>query len=457
MARRGLRIVSVHAGSVARRAGFAPGDEILTINDREIPDQLALRFHQSADFLDIRIRKPNGVEKLIAVDMSEPDLGVEVEDFRTRTCANACIFCFVDQLPPGVRPGLCVKDDDYRLSFLHGNYVTLTNVADRDLERIVDERLSPLYVSVHATDPGLRARMLGRKKTDDLDRKLRKLIRGGVRIHAQVVLVPGINDGAMLEKTVFDLRALHPGLQSVAIVPLGLSDHGRHKSALPPITSPYSRRLVRMVAPWQQRFHRETGEAFAYLADEFYLQGGVAIPEKEHYGDFTQIEDGVGMVRNFLDEFDREMRRRRKRLPRLNGTLATGTLFFPILNSCAMRFNEAFGSNLRVRAARNRFMGKRITVAGLLGGADFIRALWDDDLGDFVIIPQEAVSRAEGVLIDDLSIEDLALRLGRPVYPGGRTVHDLFDLLFDMNPEQSPRLLRDSRRKPAARQATKRL
>ena len=175
----------------------------------------------------------NGTEALLTADLAERTaLGVRVEDFRTRTCNNACLFCFVDQLPPNVRPGLRIKDDDYRLSFLHGNYVTLTNLHEKDLEPDLEHRMSPLYVSVHSTDPCLRARMLGRKKADDLEQKLKKLIRGGIQIHAQVVLMPGINDGIHLQKTVFDLYALYPDLQSIAVVPLGLSDHGTIKDRL---------------------------------------------------------------------------------------------------------------------------------------------------------------------------------------------------------------------------------
>ena len=193
--------------------------------------------------LDLFVRKADETEEHIKADLSETTaLGVKVEDFRTRTCNNACLFCFIDQLPPGVRPGLKIKDDDYRLSFLHGNYITLTNLPDKELDRIIEQRLSPLYVSVHATDPDLRTRMLGRRKADDLDRKLEKLIEGRIQIHAQIVLMPQINDGAHLKKTVFDLYGLYPGIQSIAIVPLGLSDHGTIKDRFAPVTPAFSRR-----------------------------------------------------------------------------------------------------------------------------------------------------------------------------------------------------------------------
>jgi putative radical SAM enzyme (TIGR03279 family) len=324
-----------------------------------------------------------------------------------------------------------VKDDDYRLSFLHGNYITLTNLTARELDRIIEQRLSPLYVSVHATDPRLRTRILGRKKADDLDAKLGKLVRGKIRLHAQIVLMPGINDGISLEKTVVDLCRLYPGVQSVAIVPLGLSDHGRPKDRFLPVTPEYSRVLIREAMRWQEKFRARIGRTFAYLADEFYLQGGVKIPERDYYDDFAQIEDGVGMVRDFLDAFETELGRRQRPLDTLRGTLATGRLFLPTLRRSIERFNHKFGSRLRVCGIENRFLGRNITVAGLLGGQDILSAFEGKNPGDFLIIPGEALSRRDGILVDNLSCKDLSERLGKPVYAGGRTVREFFELLFE--------------------------
>lgn len=430
MARRGLEILEVESGSPAEEIGLEPGDRILAVDGREVPDELALQFQLSEEYVDLHIRKRSGEEQRLEADLSDcAALGVKVEEFRTRTCSNACLFCFVNQLPPRVRPSLKIKDDDYRLSFLHGNYVTLTNVTDRDLNRIIEQRLSPLYVSVHATDPELRTRMLGRKKPDDLDRKLRRLTGGGIRIHAQIVLMPGINDGPHLKKTVFDLYRLYPGIQSVAVVPLGLSDHGSIRSRFSAVTRAFCRALITQVQPWQEAFRTETGKTFAYLGDEFYLRAGEDLPETSHYDDFAQIEDGVGMVRDFMDEFEGEMRRRRRHLSGVRVTLATGRLFFPSLQGCIERLNEKFGSSLQVCTVENRFMGKSITVAGLLAGQDFLSALKRKDLGNFLVIPQDAVSRVDGILLDDLSPDDLSRALGVPVFPGGRTVRDFFQLL----------------------------
>lgn len=431
MALRGAKIRAIEPDSPACLAGLAPGDEIITVNGNPIPDELALKFYLAeTETAELAIIRADGREEVLEVELAEGcGLGVEVEDFRTRTCNNACLFCFINQLPAAARQSLKVRDDDYRLSFLHGNYITLTNLNERDLDRIIGHALSPLYVSVHATDPVLRARIMGRRKTDDLEGKLRKLIDGGIRIHAQIVLMPGINDGEHLKKTVFDLYAWRPGIDSVAIVPLGLPHCLPPDSGLVPVTLEFCRGIIRQTAPWQRQFRRETGRAFAYLADEFYIQGKMPIPGFGSYDDFRQIEDGVGMVRRFLDEFALHLKRRRRRLPGLAGTLATGRLFYPFLQKCSTAFNRKLGSKLQVLEVENRFMGSGITVAGLLAGQDFISALSGRPLGDFVVIPNEALSQAERIFVDDLSPADVAERLGVPVIPSGRSMSDFFSRL----------------------------
>jgi putative radical SAM enzyme (TIGR03279 family) len=429
MATKGIKILEVEEGSPAERLGLLPGDRILTANGHQLADELALKFYLSEEYIDLCVYRPSYGERYYEVDLSDnAGLGIRVEEFRTRPCNNACLFCFVDQLPPEVRPSLKIKDDDYRLSFLHGNYITLTNLTDKDLARIIEQRLSPLYVSVHATDPDLRTRILGRKKTDDLTKKLSKLVRGGIQIHAQIVLMPGINDGAHLQKTVFDLYDLFPGIQSIAIVPVGISDYGPCKARLMPVTPEYSRALISQVLLWQSQFRAQITRTYACLADEFYLQGGFAIPKRDYYDDFAQIEDGVGMVRHFLDEFKTEMARRRH-CTSLHGTIATGKLFYPVLMGCLEQINHKFGTKIQVRGIENRFMGSNITVAGLLGGNDILTDLEGKDIGDFLIIPGEAVSREDRILVDDLSPEDISRHLGKPVYPGGQTVRDFFDIL----------------------------
>jgi len=427
----GINILEIVPGSAAERIGLEPGDRLLTVNGHEITDELALRFYLHAEERAvIRWRHAGGAIRRGRINIDEAmDSGVIVEEFPTRRCSNACIFCFVDQLPPCSRPALRVKDDDYRLSFLYGNYVTLTNVTEKDIDRIIEQRLSPLYVSVHATDPELRTRVLGRKKTDNLERKLARLTRGGIRIHAQIVLMPGINDGAQLEKTVMDLYRFHPGVESVAIVPVGLSDYAPRGAGLRPVTPAFSRALVRRVDKWRQSFIDRPQSAFVFAADEFYLLAGAAIPGRDYYEDFAQVEDGVGMVRQFLDDFASATARRRRPLTGLGGTLLTGELFFPVLRRCIEELNRRTGAKLTVCAVRNRFLGKRVTVAGLLSGGDILEALRGKDAGGFLIIPGEALAFDERLLLDGMTLNDLSRELCLPVYSGGRSARDFFKTL----------------------------
>jgi putative radical SAM enzyme (TIGR03279 family) len=431
MAKKGIKIAKIEKDSAAEEIGFVSGDEILTINGHDVTDELALRFYLADEKADLCVRHSNGLEEHLEIDRSgTANPGITVEEFKTLTCNNACLFCFVDQLPPHVRPTLKIKDDDYRLSFLHGNYITLTNLSDKGLNRIIEQRLSPLYVSVHATNPDLRTWILGRKKADDLLGKIKRLVEKGILLHTQIVLMPEINDKKHLERTIFDLYGFYPGVQSVAVVPLGLSDHGNHKYRFRPVTPSYSRGIIRQAGDWQARFRAQIGRTFVYLADEFYIQGGINLPGDDYYDDFAQIEDGVGMVRTFMNDFETEIKRCRKTRMSLKGTLVTGKLFFSTLQHCTNRFNDKFGSQLQICKAENRFLGKRITVAGLLAGQDILAALKGRELGDFVVIPYEAISRAEGILLDDFSPADLSKLLNRPVYSSGPSVHDFFRLLF---------------------------
>lgn len=430
MPKKGVRIRKVEHGSLAENAGLEAGDEILAVNGQEVADELGLKFYLAEGLVELELVKADRRKLRVKIELEEGSgLGIEAEDFRTRTCNNDCLFCFVKQLPPGVRRLLKAKDDDYRLSFLHGNYITLTNLSESDLDRIIEHSLSPLYVSVHATDPELRTRIMGRRKADDLAGKMRKLIEGGIRIHAQIVLMPGLNDGEMLTQTIMDLYSYYPGVDSVAVVPLGLSDHGVVREQLEQVTPPFCRDIIRQAAPWQRRFRSETGRGFAYLADEFFIQGGLPIPGSNYYDDFAQIEDGVGMVRNFLRGFTSHLGRRHQPWTHLRGTLATGKLFYPFLQKCIARLNGKLSSHLDVAEVENRFMGKNITVAGLLAGRDFAQSLAGRPLGNFVVIPDEALSRDGGIFLDDMSLPDLEGLLGKPVFTSGPTMRDFFQLL----------------------------
>lgn len=412
-----VKVVSVVPGSPAERAGIVPGDMILKVDGRMIRDEIDLRFWASDDRFFLTLDRGGRRFRTEVRRCPGEGLGVELEPLRPRTCRNRCIFCFVDQLPRGLRRSLYVKDEDYRLSFLYGNYITLTDLSDEDFGRIFSQRLSPLYVSVHATDLEVRNFMLGRPDAPDVMSQLRRLVKGGIRVHAQVVLCPGINDGEVLERTVGDLSELYPGVSSLAVVPVGLTKHREGLYPLRPVEPEEAERTLGQIADWQGRLLRELGTRFAFASDEFYILAGKEFPQEEEYEDFPQLEDGVGMVRRFLETFGRRSRELPGRVPPISIALVTGTAFGPIIEKLARKVESRVeGLSFRLIVVENQLLGKSVTVSGLLSGRDILRAL-EEDPGDYVLLPPNCVND-RGLLLDDLRPEDLALRLGVPVRVG---------------------------------------
>jgi len=415
-----LRVVAVEPDSLASRIGLQPGDEIIELNGKPLLDVIDFQFQAASIGRRTSIKTQRRTITFVRREW-EP-FGLEFESIEPMTCANQCVFCFVHQNPQKVRKSLHIKDEDYRLSFLFGNYLTLTNVDEEEMQRIIEQRLSPLYISVHATDPELRARLLGIPEYDGFLEKVKRLAGAGITLHGQVVLCPDWNDGAQLDRTIADMVSLHPAVSSLAVVPLGMTDHRRNLPKLTPFTPEIARATITHIAPIQARFQKQLGSPFVYLGDEIYIMAGAKIPAARHYQEFPQIENGVGMVRSFLTQFEaaRKIARRAKELKPVRGTVCTGKVFHPYLKDSV----ERLGMDLQVVAVESAFWGKGIGVAGLLTGSDFIRALKGRVYGDFVVLPSEAMIGDDYLFLDDLTIKDVERELQVEVIPSGYNAGD---------------------------------
>ena len=416
-----LRVLSVEPGSVAHRVGLKPGDEIHELNGKPLLDVIDFQFNAANVGRRTTIKTQD--RKVTFVRREWESFGLEFEAIEPMTCQNQCVFCFVHQNPKNVRRSLHIKDEDYRLSFLFGNYLTLTNVSEPEMQRIIDQRLSPLYVSVHATEPELRRRLLGIEEFDGFMSKVERLASARIQMHGQVVLCPGLNDGAHLDRTIADFTKFYPSTASLAIVPVGLTDHRKNLPVLQPFTAEYARELIAHVTAIQKKLKRELGTPFAYLGDEIYIMAGAKIPPASHYADFPQMENGVGMVRTFLTQWSSAMRK--KPQGPASGTVCTGKVFYPYLKKCV----DQLGMDLKAVAVESKFWGAGIGVAGLLTGGDFIKALKGRVHGDFVVIPSECMVGDDYLFLDDLTIKDVERELGVPVVPSGYDARDFVRFL----------------------------
>jgi putative radical SAM enzyme (TIGR03279 family) len=420
--RRGVEIAEVSPESLGFELELESGDRIIKVNGRPVRDYLDFRFHTAGETeLVMEVRKRTGEDWELQIERGEgEDFGLSFEQIVPRQCANECIFCFCNGNPADARPSLFIKDEDVRLSFLYGNYTTLTSISEDELRRIVEQRLSPQYVSVHATDLDVRAYLLGiDKERADIAPKLARLLDAGIEIHAQVVLCPGINDGAILRQTIADLAAEFPRITSVAIVPLGLTRYNTD-ARLTAVTPDFCRQIIAEVTTIQADLRQRLGTTFAFLGDEIYLRAERKVPARTHYGDYPQIEDGIGMVRSFNNEFAALLRRLERRPldhpEKLSGTLLTGTLFAPVLQPLIDNLNSRVGSRLSVGGVENNYFGGDVSVAGLLTGSDLVSAR-ERLTGDFVIIPRSTLKSDEEIMLDGMTLKQLQVKLGLPVYP----------------------------------------
>ncbi len=428
----GAAVKSIREHSVAHRLGLLPGDQILAINGHRLHDVIDYRFYQAEDELELVVRRGDQLQAFHLHKATDEDLGLGFFSPTfdgIRRCRNDCPFCFLSGMPRGLRPSLYVKDDDYRYSFLFGNFITLTNLTEADWRRLEEQRLSPLYVSVHATEPELRSQLLGCRRAPDILEQIRRLGTLRIRIHAQIVVTPGLNDGAHLARTVADLSDLHPTVQSIGIVPVGLTRH-RPVTCLPlrTMSSSEARAIVAETRKWQGQFRRRFGTRLVWASDEIYLLAGARIPGARAYEGFPQLENGVGLVCSLLVDWQRIKRqglRPGRVTPSPQGpnpvTVVTGTLAAPVLAPALAELQSLLdergkATRFRLLPVANRFFGETVTVAGLLTARDVLEALKGQHLGQAVFLPRAMFDSAGQVTLDDASLRDFREALGVEVH-----------------------------------------
>lgn len=431
-----VRITSVEAGSPARRARIHKGDTLISINGNAITDVLDYRFYMTDEHLEILLCDQEKKLRTVVVEKDEyDDLGLEFETYlmdRQMGCKNACIFCFVDQTPPGMRKSLYFKDDDTRMSFLFGNYTTLTNLKEGDIQRIIKMHISPINISIQTMNPVLRVQMMKNPFAGESLKFVRMLTEGGIKINTQIVLCPGYNDGEQLEYSLSELAKLGPNVQSIAVVPVGLT---RYREKLTPLRGFFPQEAVEVVKTmerWGEYFCKEYGTRTAYASDEFYILAGKDFPPYEFYEDFAQLENGVGMMTLMQHDFAQALKEAQlEQSPAAHRcTIATGQLAYPMMQDFAERVQQAFPQvQVQVKKIRNDFWGPTITVAGLITGQDLLAQLEGLDLGSELLIPANMLRHEQDRFLDDLTLEQVQETLGVPVLP---VENDAFELLARM-------------------------
>ncbi len=431
-----VRITSVEPGSPARRARIHKGDTLISINGNAITDVLDYRFYMTDEHLEILLCDQEKKLRTVVVEKDEyDDLGLEFETYlmdRQMGCKNACIFCFVDQTPPGMRKSLYFKDDDTRMSFLFGNYTTLTNLKEGDIQRIIKMHISPINISIQTMNPALRVQMMKNPFAGESLKFVRMLTEGGIKINTQIVLCPGYNDGEQLEYSLSELAKLGPNVQSIAVVPVGLT---RYREKLTPLRGFFPQEAVEVVKTmerWGEYFCKEYGTRTAYASDEFYILAGKDFPPYEFYEDFAQLENGVGMMTLMQHDFAQALKEAQlEQSPAAHRcTIATGQLAYPMMQDFAERVQQAFPQvQVQAKKIRNDFWGPTITVAGLITGQDLLAQLEGLDLGSELLIPANMLRHEQDRFLDDLTLEQVQETLGVPVLP---VENDAFELLARM-------------------------
>jgi len=404
-------INNITEDSLALEIGLEKGDILLTLNGYPVRDVIDYMFYSRDDVLEIKIQRGKKNHIFRTKKKEGVPLGIELKSFRTKSCRNKCMFCFVNQLPKNLRKTLYLKDDDYRMSFLFGNYITLTNLSSEEKKRIIVQKLSPLYISVHTTNNDIRRKMLGNPKAPDILKELSDFASNKIRLHVQIVLCPGLNDGEDLSNTIKDLQKFYPYVASIAVVPVGLTRH--RKSIIRPVEKNDALKVIEDVRKFRQRCNRRHGDPIVHLADEFYIKAEVPFPPVKEYGDLPQIENGVGLVPVFL-HCAKKLKLPKKIEP-VKAAVITGSSFMPYLEEFAKKLNTIEGLSLDIFKVINTFFGPSVTVAGLLTGKDILKTIVGKTKADCLLVPNVTLREGSDMFLDNVTLNDIAESLGMNV------------------------------------------
>ncbi len=424
-------IKSVEKNCLASALGLQKGDDIISINNEPVRDVIDYQFHISDPQLRLKVRREREIFELECEKKEYDDLGIVFEEIKYRHCGSDCPFCFVDQNPQGLRKALYFRDEDFRLSFMHGSYFTLNNVSKGDLRRIIKQRLSPLYISVHALDRSVRNFLFGIERDDRLLEKIELLTDNDIELHTQVVLCPGINDGDILHDTIEGLEKFFPSVRSVALVPLGLTKYREGLFEFQTVTPDYARNLIPEIHALQKKKLKNLGERYVYFSDEWYLKAGKQLPSLRHYGDLFQLENGVGLTRQFIHEISKQKSVfKRPVSPEKKLTILTGTLAYPILLKYLVPvLEQAAGLSVKVVGVVNEFYGHSIDVSGLLSGSDFIRTInADDEKADVYLLPPNCLN-PDGYTLDDETEDTIMKKTGQHVRRYSGVLKDICEVV----------------------------
>jgi putative radical SAM enzyme (TIGR03279 family) len=432
-------VTSITPGSPASGLNISPGDILCKINGHIINDVLDYQFYSYDSRLSLEFKCPDGSSKPIKVNKPEgSDIGLTFETFLMddeRSCKNKCIFCFIDQLPKSMRSSLYHKDDDFRMSFFQGYYITLTNLSPHDVKRIIKLRISPLFISVHTLDPTLRSYMLGGEKGGEAIGTLKKLANAGITLNCQIVCCPGVNDGRELSKTIEEFIKLGECINSVSIVPVGLTKHRQGLTVLRSFDKDLALQTVLQVGEYGEKCLKSRGSRVFYCADELFIQAGLELPPTTYYEDYPQLENGVGLISRFITEFDHALAKNKSvKTTALPKSLVTGTLAYPYLKKLLLTAEEKYGTiKCKVYAIRNDFFGESVTVSGLITGGDIITQLNGVDMGTELLIPQNMLRHGEDIFLDNITISDVSEALNIPIRIVNQNGADLFHALMEEN------------------------